>query len=266
MKRFRSGRSFAPGLQTETILGSELSAAYRDALAVLERTSAELRASEFLRLAASAQQQWVASNRVPFAEIVTYGTEASITPVKASVLKLQAEWQQHDEFAATASEQDTYRLALEQELIPKRLRASVGVAFVHFDDENLADRESFARKLDTALRWTPIEQTSLTLGAELADQAALHAGSSSGAYAVKLQRRLARRTKLELQAGYEQRTLESLDARSSNEVWNLGAQSDFTLRDDLAAGLGLRYRQRHDSLFPRPEDEVSLSLSVKGRF
>lgn len=263
---FSLRQEFRTGLQSETVLGQELAATYRDALALLEKTSAELRASEALRLAVSVQQQWLATNSVPFAEILTYGAEAALRPMKATVLKLQAEWQERDEFSASASAQETYRLALEQELFPKRLTARAGVSFAHFADGLVAERETFARKLETALQWTPLAQTALTLGVELADQDALRADATAELYAVKLQQQLFPGGKVELQAGYEQRVQETLDALSRSGAWNLGAQSDFTLRDDWAAGFGVRYRQRSESPLLAPVDEVSLSLSIKGRF
>ena len=264
---FSLRQEFRAGLQNETVLGDELSTVFRDALTTLEKTSAELRASEALQLAASVQQQWLANNSVPFAEIVTYGAEMKYSPVKTTTVKLQLELSERDEFAATQSAQESYRLALEQELVPKRLAAAAGASLGHADDAVLAERESFTRKLDGSLKWTPLAATSLTLGGERSARDAVALVEGGEAYAVKVQQQLFARSKLELQAGYELHTRSPLDAATSTgSAWNLGANSDFALRDEWNAGVGIRYRLRDESASPVPSDELSLTLSVKGRF
>jgi hypothetical protein len=261
------------GLQTETVLGDALSFTYRDALALLEKTSAELRASEALRLAASIQQQWLANNRVPFAEIVTYGTEAVARPAKNLTLKLQAEWQEHAEFAGAVAEQQAYRLAIEEELVPKKLKASAGAALV--DSEDATGREISERKWDAALFWSPNgDRTALTLSADLADREItcdpqFADGTSADRmanYHVKLRQRLFARSQIELQAGRETPPLQAVDGLPSADAWSLGANSDFFLREGWNAALGLRYRLQDDSPSPAPADEFSLTLSLRGLF
>lgn len=264
---FSLRQEFRTGLQTETVLGAEFTTHYRDALAVLEKTSAELRASEALRLAAIVQQQWLATNNVPFAEIVTYGVEAKFSPVKTTTLKLQLEWLEREEFSMTETAQETYRLTLEQELVPKRLAAGAGVAIGHFDDRELDDREHYTRKMEGSLKWTPLTATTLTLGGELSAREALALLESGEAYAVKLQQQLFARSKLELQAGYELHTRSPLDADpTSGAAWTLGANSDFAVGDGWNAGAGVRYRLREDAVSVTPLDELSFTLSVKGKF
>lgn len=264
---FSLRQEFRTGLQNETVLGDELTTVFRDALAMLEKTSAELRASEAVRIAASVQQQWIANNSVPFAEIVTYGVEAKFSPAKTTTVKLQLEWQDRDEFAATQSEQENYRLTLEQELVPKRLTAGAGAALGHFDDVIAADHENFTRKMEGSLKWTPLAATTLTLGGELSAREALALIESGEAYAVKVQQQVFARSKLELQAGYELHTRSPLDAEGTGgSSWTLGANSDFALRDDWNAGVGVRYRLREEPVGTAPADELSLTLSVKGKF
>jgi hypothetical protein len=264
---FSLRQEFRAGLQNETVLGQELSTAFRDAVAVLEKTSAELRASEALLLAASVQDQWIANNSVPFAEIVTYGVEAKFTPVKVTTVRLQLEWQERDEFAATQSEQETYRLALEQELVPKRLTAATGASLAHADDLVLTDRESFTRKMDGSLKWTPLAATAVTLGAELSTREAVSLVEGGEAYALKVQQQLFARSKLELQGGYELHTRSILDeVTRTGAAWNLGASSDFAVREDWNAGVGVRYRLRDEPTGALVGDELSLTLSVKGKF
>lgn len=270
---FSLRQEFRTGLQTENILENGLSATYRDALALLEKTSAEVRASDALRLAASIQQQWLATNRVPFAEIVTYGTEAVAKPVKSVTLKLHAEWQQRDDFAGVVAEQQTYRLAVDEEWIPKKLKASAGAALLDSADE--AGREISERKWDAALFWSPDgDRIAFTLGADLADRGITASSQSEqGAsvdrvvnYHAKLRQRLFARSQIELQGGRELHPLESPNGLPSAEAWTLGANSDFHLREDWNAALGLRYRLRDEPLPLAPADEFSLTLSVKGRF
>lgn len=264
---FSLRQEFRSGVQNETVLGDELTTVFHDALAMLEKTAAELRASEALRIAASIQEQWLATNSVPFAEIVTYGVEAKFSPVKTTTVKLQLEWQDRDEFAATQSDQETYRLTLEQELVPKRLTAGAGAAFGHFDDATFADRENFTRKMEGSLKWTPLAATTLTLGGEVSAREALALVESGEAYAVKVQQQVFTRSKLELQAGYELHTRSPLDAAEiAGATWTLGANSDFALRDDWNAGVGVRYRLREAPSGAPPADELSLTLSVKGKF
>jgi hypothetical protein len=255
------------GLQNETVLGDELSTTFKDALAMLEKTAAELRASEALRLAASIQEQWLATNSVPFAEIVTYGVEAKYSPVKTTTVKLQLEWQDRNEFAATQTDQENYRLTLEQELVPKSLVAAGGAALGHSDVVEFADRESFTRKLEGSLKWTPLAATALTLGSDLSTRESPALVESGEAYAVKVQQQLFARSKLELQAGYELHTRSPLEAAAAGDAaWTLGANSDFALHEDWNAGVGVRYRQRTETTNPLPADELSFSLSVKGKF
>lgn len=264
---FSLRQEFRTGLQSDTVLGQELASTYRDALAMLEKTAAELRASEALRIAASIQQQWIANNSVPFAEIVTYGAEAKFTPVKATTIKLQLELAQREEFVASQSAQETCRLALEQELIEKRLSVATGGSLAHSDEAVSADRESVTRRFDGSLKWTPAEPTTLTLGGELSTRDAVALVESGKAYAAKLQQKLSAWAKLELQAGYELRTRSPLDdAQAAGSAWNLGANSDFALHEDWNAGLGVRYRLHDDAPVATPADELSLTLSVKGRF
>jgi hypothetical protein len=255
------------GMQNETVLGDELTATFRDALVMLEKTAAELKASEALSLAASVQQQWLANNSVPFAEIVTYGAEAKFAPVKTTTVKLQLEWQERDEFTATQSAQETYRLTLEQELIPKRLTAATGAALGHFDDAMIDERENFTRKMEGSLKWSPLTTTALTLGGERSARESIGLVESGESYAVKVQQQLFAQSKLELQAGYELHTRSPLDAdRTTGSAWTLGANSDFAVRDGWNAGVGLRYRLREDAASAKPTDEVSVTLSVKGKF
>lgn len=264
---FSLRQEFRAGLQNETVLGDDLSTFFRDALTTLEKTSAELLASEAFRIAASIQEQWLANNSVPFAEIVTYGAEMKFSPVKTTTVKLQLELSERDEFAATQSKQENYRLALEQELVPKRLSAAAGASLGHADDAVLADRESFARKVDGSLKWTPLAATSLTFGGERSAREAVALVEGGEAYAVKLQQQLFARSKLELQAGYELHTRTPFDAEpATGSVWNWSANSDFAFRDEWNAGVGLRYRLREDAASPVLSDELSLTLSVKGRF
>lgn len=251
------------GVQSETILGQELATTYRDALSLLEKTSAELRAGA-LRLAAFAQQQWIANNSVPFSEIVTYGTEAAITAMRHLTLKLQAEWRQREEFAASTFADEQYRLLLDYEWIPKRFRTTAGIALAHSVNESSELPENSQRKLEAGLRWTPFERTALTLGAELAAHDTLAAETETEAYAVKLQQQLLPSARLELQAGYEEKGQVALGSRQG--LWNLGANSDFTLSSDWAAGLGIRYRHHQQSPLRPPAEELSLSLSLKGSF
>ncbi len=264
---FSLRQEFRTGLQSETVLGDELTTLYRDALAMLEKTSAELQASEALRLAASIQQQWLATNSIPFAEIVTYGVEAKISPVKATTVKLQLEWQDREEYTTTETAQETYRLTLEQELVPKRLAAGAGASLGHFDDLVLADREHFTRRMEGSLKWTPLAATALTLGSELSTREALDVLESSEAYALRVQQQIFARSKLELQAGYELHTRSPLDADpTTGKSWTLGANSDFAVGDSWNAGAGLRYRLREEAASTAPTDELSFTLSVKGKF
>ena len=264
---FSLRQEFRAGLQNETVLGDELSTSFRDALTTLEKTSAELLASEAFRIAASIQEQWLANNSVPFAEIVTYGAEMKFSPVKTTTVKLQLELGERDEFAATQSEQENYRLALEQELVPKRLSAAAGLARGHADDLERADRESFTRKLDGLLKWTPLAVTTLSLSGERSAREAVALVEESAGYALKVQQQIFASSKLELQAGYELHTRSPLAAAPSAGVaWNLGANSDFAFGDEWNAGVGVRYRQREASGGPLPAEELSLTLSVKGRF
>ena len=264
---FSLRQEFRTGLQSETVLGDELTTLYRDALAMLEKTSVELRASEALRLAASVQQQWLATNSVPFAEIVTYVVEGKFSPVKAVSVKLQLEWQDREEFTATETAQETYRLSLEQDLVPKRLAAGAGAALGHFDDLAIDDREHFTRKLEGSLKWTPLAATALTLGGELSAREASALVESGEAYAVKLQQQLFTRSKLELQAGYELHTRSPLDAAATaGTSWTLGANSDFAVGESWNAGAGVRYRLHEEAASVAPIDELSFTLSVKGKF
>ena len=233
---------------------------------MLEKTSAELRASDALRLTASIEQQRIANNSVPFAEIVAYGTEAALTPVKTTTIKFQLEWQQRDEVAAVVSERETIRLAIEQEFIPKKLKTSAGASLVLIPNETVREADSEARKFETAVQWSPLAQTAVTLGAELATREAVRLNETVENYALKLQRQLFPGSTVELQAGYEQRWQDSLSTFSQATSWNLGARSDFGLRDDWMAGVGLRYRLRDEAPLLTPTDELSLTLSLKGRF
>jgi hypothetical protein len=87
--------------------------------------------------------------------------------------------------------------------------------------------------------------------------------------ALKLQQQLFARSKVELQAGYELHTRAPLDSTASAlpgtsgtaTAWTLGANSDFTLREDWTTGLGLRYRQPEDHTPPRPPPANSPSAS-----
>ncbi len=249
------------GLQTETILGDEFSATYRDALTMLERTAAELQASEALRLAVSAQQQWLATNSVPFAEIVTYGGEAKYSPTKTTTVKLQLELAERTETVGTEAVQETYRLSLEQELVPKWLGAAGGGALSMNDD---AEGESRGYRYDASLKWTPLAATTVTLGGERGTRGTGDEIESRDAVAVKLQQQLFAGSKLELQAGYDLRTRSPLDGPEvAGAGWNLGMNSDFSLREDWRAGVGVRYREEATTLKP---EEVSFSLSVKGKF
>ncbi len=264
---FSLRQEFRAGLQNETVLGNELSTTFRDALTTLEKTSAELRASEALRIAASVQEQWLVNNSVPFAEIVTYGAEVKFSPVKTTAVKLQLEWSERDEFAATQSEQESYRLALEQELVPKRLAVATGASLGHAEEAGFAEREIFTRKMDGSMKWTPLAVTSLTLGGERSARETVAFVEETDAYAVKLQQQLFARSKLELHAGYELHTRSPLEsAPATGSAWNLGANSDFAVREDWNAGVGIRYRLREEAASPAPSDELSLTLSVKGRF
>jgi len=247
------------GLQTETVLGDELSATYRDALTMLERTAAELQASEALRLSVSAQQQWLATNSVPFAEIVTYGGEAKFSPAKTTTVKLQLELAERAEMSGAESVQETYRLSLEQELVPKWLSATGGAALV--DAEGPA---ALGRRGEASLKWTPLAATALTLGGERGVRETAAERETRDAVSLKVQQQVFVGSKLELQAGYDLRTRSPLDGpEAAGAGWNLGVNSDFALREDWRAGIGVRYRE--DAAAPRPE-EVSFSLSVKGKF
>jgi len=256
------------GLQNETVLGDELTATYHDALAMLEKTAIELKTSESLRIAATVQQQWIANNSVPFAEIVTYGTEAKFKPVKTTTLTLQADWSERQEFAASQSDQENYRLSLEQELVPKVITAAAGVSLGHLEDALQSDKESFTQKVEGSLKWTPLTKTTFTLGGERSTRESESLEEAVDAYAVKLQQQLFARSKVELQAGYELHTRAPLDSDplTTGSAWTLGANSDFALREDWNAGLGVRYRQPDDPASVAPVGELSLSLSLKGRF
>ena len=262
---FSLRQEFRTGVQNDTVLGPELATVFRDSLAMLEKTSMDLIASEALRIAASVQEQWIANNSVPFAEIVTYGVETKFSPVKTTTVKLQLELSQRDEFAGSQSDAESYRLSLEQELLPKHLTAATGASLAHSGDALLADRESFTRKMDGSLKWTPAAATALTLGGEWSARDAVV--ESGEAWAAKLQKKLSARTKLELQAGYELHTRSPIEgAAATGSAWNLGANSDFSLRDDWNAGVGVRYRLREEPAGGVPLDELSLTLSVKGKF
>jgi hypothetical protein len=249
------------GLQTETVLGDELSSTYHDALAMLERTAVELLASERLRLAVSAQQQWLATNSVPFAEIVTYGGEAKYSPGKTTTAKLQLEVSDRAEVSGAESDQETYRLSLEQELVPKWLSAAGGAALVVADD---ALTESVARRYEASMKWTPLAATALTLGGEHAVRESTAEIEARRAYGLKVQQQLFAGSKLELQAGCDLHTRSPLDGPEvAGAGWNLGASSDFAIREDWRAGIGVRYRE--EAAAPQPE-ELSFTLSVKGKF
>jgi hypothetical protein len=258
------------GLQTETVFGDALATTYRDALTLLEKTSAELRASEALRIAASIQQQWLANNQVPFAEIVAYGTEVVARPVQSITLKLQAEWHEREEFAGSTAEQQSYRLVIDEEFVPKKLKASACAGIV--DSEDASGREVSERRWGALLFWSPDgDRTALTLGADFAEREITGGPENAiGAdldrvanYQVKLRQRFFLRSNVELQAGRELHPLNFTDGLPSVDAWNLGANSDFFLREELSAALGLRYRLRDEAA---PADEFSLTLSIKGRF
>ncbi|MEA3209981.1 MAG: hypothetical protein QOE70_3038 [Chthoniobacter sp.] len=263
---FSLRQEFRAGMQSESVLGNELSIAFRDALAVLEKTAAELRVSEAWRLEASIQEQRLANNSIPFAEIVTYGAEAKFAPAPTTAVKLQLELQQRDEFTAGESAQDTWRLALEQDLVPKLVKASAGVSMVHFVDAQVAERESLAEKFEWSLKWSPIARTALLLGAERTSREALTLSEAMDSYAVKLQQQLFGKSKIELQAGYESHLRTALEPILPDAVWSLGANSDFAVHEDWNAGLGVRYRLREEPALLTPADELSLTLSLKGRF
>lgn len=266
-------QDFRTGLQTETILGDALATTYRDALTLLEKTSAELRASEALRIAASIQQQWLANNQVPFAEIISYGTEVVAKPAPSVTLKLQAEWQEREEVAGPVAEQQAYRLAIDEEFIPKKLKVIVGAGIV--DSKDAMGHEVSERKWNAALFWSPDgDQTMCTLGVDLAEResggdARLAQGPELdrvASYHLKLRQRWFARSHVELQAGRELHAPDSSNGMASTETWNLGTNSDFLFRDELNAGLGLRYRLRDDSSASVVGNEFSLTLSLKGRF
>jgi hypothetical protein len=182
-------------------------------------------------------------------------------------VKLQLELTERDEYAATESGQETYRLALEQELVAKKLMAAAGGSLGHSEDLTFPERENFTRKVDGSLKWTPHAATSLTLGGEHSERETVAAVEDREAYALKLQQQLFARSKLELQGGYEVQTRSPLDGPPvAGSVWNLGANSDFALDQDWIAGVGVRYRLREETISPAPADELSLTLSVKGRF
>jgi hypothetical protein len=201
---------------------------------------------------------------VPFAEIVTYGAEARFTPVKTTAVKLQLESSQRAEFVGTQSAQATYRLALEQELVPK-LKATAALARVHSAEDVAPANESNTDRLEGSLQWSPLAATSFTLGAESNARETAALREVTDAVAVKMQQQLFTRSKLELQAGYELLTRAPLDAPPA-AGWSVGANSDFALHEDWNAGLGVRYRLREEPAAATPVDELSLTLSVKGRF
>lgn len=264
---FSLRQEFRTGLQNETVLGHALSTSFRDALVMLEKTSAEVKASEALRIAASIEQQWLATNSVPFAEIVTYGVETKYSPTKATTVKLQMEGQERDEFAATQSGQETFRLVLEQELVMKRLAAGVGLTLGHFNDVIMPEREYFNGKLEGSLAWTPLTTTVLTLGGGVSAREAAALAESSEDYTLHLRQQLFARSKLELQAGYQMHARLPLETpETAGSAWKLGANSDFALRDDWNAGVGVLYRVREDHASETLGEELSFTLSVNGKF
>jgi hypothetical protein len=268
---FSLSQDLRTGVQTETILGTAFATTYRDALSLLEKTSAEFRASEALRLAASIQQQWLATNQIPFAEIVTYGTEAVAKPAPRTSLRLQAEWQERQEATGANAAQQAYRLAVDEEFVPKKLKAGLSAALV--DSGDAAGRTIAERKWGAALFWSPDgERTALTLGAELADRDIADATDSAlemervTNYHLKVRQRILTCSQIEFQAGRELHTADSSGDLPVADAWNLGANSEFSLREDWNAALGLRYRLRDDAPSLTPAHEFSLTLSVKARF
>jgi hypothetical protein len=257
------------GLQSETVLGDPLSASFRDAFTMLEKTAAELRASEALRIAATIQQQWLATNSVPFATITTYGAEARFAPVKATTFKLQAEWQERTDLAAAAlSEQDAYRAALEQTLAAGLVTAEAGTAVLLAKEAAPAAEGSVTGRLDGTLKWTPLQDSALALGAELSTRDAAILGETTRAYALRLQQRLDATSRVEFLAGYTAHTHTDAAGTAPDPEgrWNVGASSEIGLAQDVAAGFGVRYQVRDEApLLFAPED-LSITLSLKGRF
>ena len=157
------------GLQTETVLGDALSSTYRDALTLLEKTSAELRATEALRVTASIQEQWLANNQVPFAEIML-PTAQRPWPDPCKPSPGQAPGRMAGARRIRPRGRGTADVSagrVDQEFVPKKLKASVGG--VVYDSEDATGRTISERKWDAALFLSPDgERTALTLGADLA--------------------------------------------------------------------------------------------------
>lgn len=258
-------QEFKAGLQVETTFTDLLSTASRDALTTLERTAAELRLSEALKWEVSAQQQWLANNSVPFAEIVSYGTELKFAPSKTGSVALQAQWEEREQFPAPAGVQQSYRVTGERQLGSPAVRASAGAAYAVQEDAG----EAITTKLESALKWTPVKATTFTLRLDETRRALPLQGELEIAdlLGVILQQQLHAQSRVELQAGYELRSrTRDETALAESSAWNLGASSDIRLLENTAAGFGVRYRLREDSPFTAPTEEVSFTLSVKGQF
>lgn len=252
------------GLQSETVLGDAFAATYRDALSMLEKTAAELRASEAWRIAATVQQQWLATNSVPFAEIVTYGAETKFTPVKTTTLKLQAEWQVRTEQPAAPNEQDSCRLSLEQTLVPQLLSADAGVGLSALEAAAVSRNSGVTRKLDGSLKWTPAATTALILGGAFSTRDTAAVDEATRAYGLKLQQRIAAAARVELNANYTESAPAGIV--TTDGAWALGANSEIGLARDVNAGLGVRYQLRDDAPAAFAPQDLSFTLSLKGQF
>ena len=263
---FALRQEFRAGVQTENgLFNEESEAALRDAVTVTERTAALLQLSDSLKAELSVQAQWLAQNSVPFAEIVTYGAEAAWSPARQTHVKARLALDQREETAGAASEQETVRLAIEQDIAPARVKASAAASVAHQDD---AVKEARIEKIEAALKWTPFTPTSFALHYERGEKTMLTLDETESAqlYAFKLQQQLFPQMKIELNAAHDARLREALESATRTGTWNLGASSDLILLENWNAGVGIRYRFRDDTLLTAPPEELSLTLSVKGKF
>ena len=266
---FALRQEFRAGVQAENgLFGDEFEAALRDAVTIAERTAALLQLTESFKAELSVQDQWLAQNSVPFAEIVTYGAEAAWSPAKQTQVKARLALDQREEATGGASGRQTVRLAIEQEFVPARVKASAAASVAHQDDALVAEKEARIEKIEAALKWTPFSPTTFALHYERGEKTLLTLDETEFAqlYGFKLQQQLFPQMKLELNAAHDARLREALDSATRTGTWNLGASSDLTLLENWNAGVGIRYRFRDDTLLTAPPEELSLTLSLKGKF
>lgn len=261
---FTLKQEFRAGMQNETILGDAVTTQFRDAITAMEKSSAEWAVTEALKLALAIQQQLLANNSVPFAEITTYGVQGTVSPTKTTTLKLEASWQDKQEFTGALSDQENYRIALEQQV--QQLKASVAGGLSRADLASTVELESLIRKAELALRWNPLPATVLTLASELAWQELRATDELIETYALKLEQRLASFGKVELQAARELRASETAGLLTDRSAWSLGANSTLALHEAWNAGFGVRYKLQEAPDFVTPVDELSFTLSLRTSF